>query len=147
MNIPGRFAALPFQDKKLVVLSAVLLIFFRIAVRILPLKSLLALTIKLSRRPTVGESGIAPSPDRVLWAVPAVARHVGFLDNCLVIALTTRLLLGMEGCPSTLRIGVSKGDGGGFSAHAWLELEGGILFDSGSNDSYTPLPRFDGEGR
>jgi hypothetical protein len=147
MNIPARFAALPFQEKRLVALSVVLLIFFRIAVRFFSLKSLLTLTAKLSRRPATGESAAPPSPDPVMWAVSAVARHVRFLDNCLVTALAARTLLGMESCPSTLRIGVTKGEVGTLSAHAWLELEGGILFNSGGDNSYTPLPRFDGEGR
>ncbi len=146
MNIPARFAALPFQEKRLVALSVVLLFFFRIAVRVFPLKSLLTLS-RLARRPAAVESGAHPSPTRVLWAISAVARHVRFLDNCLVTALAARTLLGMEGCPSALRIGVTKGEVGTLSAHAWLELEGGILFNSRGDNSYTPLPRFDGESR
>lgn len=146
MNIPARFASLPFHDKKLVVLSVTLLVFFKIAVRIFPLKTLLSLTGRVIRRPN-GQENPPPRTDRVLWAVPTVARHAPFLNNCLVIALTTRALLGMEGCSSTLRVGVAKQDKGGLTAHAWLELEGGIVIDSEGNASYTPLPRFDGVDR
>lgn len=49
------------------------------------------------------------------------------LGNCLVQALTGRILLQRRGIPSDLRIGVAKKNGERLDAHAWLECGGAVV--------------------
>ena len=55
--------------------------------------------------------------------VNAADRHGLVHPSCLVKSLTLWWLLGREGIPSELRVGVRK-EGRNFEAHAWVEREG-----------------------
>ncbi len=55
--------------------------------------------------------------------VNAADRHGLVHPSCLVKSLTLWWLLGRQGIPSQLRVGVRK-EGGNFEAHAWVEREG-----------------------
>lgn len=55
--------------------------------------------------------------------VNAADRHGLVHPSCLVKSLTVWWLLGRQGIPSELRVGVRK-EGGNFEAHAWVEREG-----------------------
>lgn len=58
--------------------------------------------------------------------VNAADRHGLVHPSCLVKSLTLWCLLGRQGIPSELRVGVRK-EGGQFEAHAWVEREGTAL--------------------
>jgi hypothetical protein len=58
--------------------------------------------------------------------VNAADRHGLVHPSCLVKSLTLWWLLGRQGIPSELRVGVRK-EGGNFEAHAWVEREGMAL--------------------
>ena len=58
--------------------------------------------------------------------VNAADRHGLVHPSCLVKSLTLWWLLGRQGIPSQLRVGVRKEDGK-FEAHAWVEREGTAL--------------------
>ena len=55
--------------------------------------------------------------------VNAADRHGLVHPSCLFKSLTLWWLLGRQGIPSQLRVGVRK-EGGNFEAHAWVEREG-----------------------
>src|SRR5690348_11471791 len=55
--------------------------------------------------------------------VNAADRHGLVHPSCLVKSLTLWWLLGRQGIPSELRVGVRK-EGGNLEAHAWVEREG-----------------------
>jgi hypothetical protein len=76
----------------------------------------------------------------------AAGRRLPAVGTCLTQALTAYVLLERRGCPTKLRIGVSKDAGGNFVAHAWLEAEDRILIGQlGPNqDGYIPLPALNG---
>lgn len=64
--------------------------------------------------------------------------------TCLTRALAAQILLGYEGLPSTLRIGVAPAGGAnGFRAHAWLECEGRVVVGGEIMGEYVPLPAID----
>ncbi|WP_165962776.1 lasso peptide biosynthesis B2 protein [Occultella glacieicola] len=65
-----------------------------------------------------------------------VMRHWPFGDTCLRQALISGALLRRLG--PELLVGVAKIDGQ-VRAHAWLEINGGILDPLGAAASYTPL--------
>lgn len=58
--------------------------------------------------------------------VNAADRHGVVHPSCLVKSLALWWLLGRQGIPSELRVGVRKG-GGNLEAHAWVEREGRAL--------------------
>jgi len=76
--------------------------------------------------------------DRVAWAVQTAARYVP-KASCLVQALAGHILLGAEGYPTDLRIGVRKNDAGRFEAHAWLESCGRTVLGNVELTTFAPL--------
>ena len=82
----------------------------------------------------------ADQQERILWAVSAVNRRLFPVRPCLTQALTARYLLARRGVPSTLRIGVTRGEDQSLQAHAWLEQRGEVLIGGkASPDAYHPL--------
>jgi hypothetical protein len=80
-----------------------------------------------------------PVVRQVGWAVRAVSRRVP-QASCLTQALATQILLARRGYSSQLRIGVVKEADAGFAAHAWVEIDGGILVGGTGAERYQVLP-------
>ncbi|MBC9909737.1 lasso peptide biosynthesis B2 protein [Chitinophaga varians] len=55
-------------------------------------------------------------------------QHPFLKGRCLSQSLVMQCLLGRQGIPSALKIGIQRRDGQ-FDAHAWLEKEGSLLND------------------
>lgn len=81
-------------------------------------------------------TGLAPQDRRRVRAARRVMRHWPFGDTCLRQALVSGALI-RHRSPS-LVVGVAKLDGK-LRAHAWLEIDGGILDPLGAASSYTRL--------
>ena len=62
------------------------------------------------------------TPERIVWAVAAAGRYLPGGQGCLPQALAARILFAAYGFPAQLRIGVAKGEGNPFRAHAWTEI-------------------------
>jgi hypothetical protein len=77
---------------------------------------------------------------RQVRATRRVMRHWPFGDTCLRQALVGGALL--RRLRPELLVGVAK-IGGQVRAHAWLEINGGILDPLGAASSYTPLLSLD----
>ncbi len=80
------------------------------------------------------------SVTRIVWAVDSVTALVPVFRNCLTRAIATQLLLARCGHPASMRIGVTRSEGGEFKAHAWIEYRGRVIL--GWMDDlarYTPL--------
>lgn len=71
----------------------------------------------------------------------AVSRHLMFRASCLEQSLVLWWLAARRGIPAELRIGARK-QAGRFQAHAWVELEGLVLNDSG--EAHRHFAPFDG---
>lgn len=65
------------------------------------------------------------------WVEVASRRHI-LRTRCLHRSLVLHRWLLRDGLPSQLRIGVRKDDGS-LRAHAWVELDGQIVGDSGAH--------------
>jgi Transglutaminase-like superfamily len=89
--------------------------------------------------PRLSVPAAEPAVGRLVWATAAAARHHLYPMRCLPQALCLRWLLGRHGIESTLRIGVSRQDGG-LAAHAWLERQGRpVGEDRGVGERFAPL--------
>lgn len=75
------------------------------------------------------ELGPYPEKDvlRIGWAVQVVARRTPWESACLAQAIVANWLLRRRGIPSTLYLGMAKGNCGEWQAHAWLRCGPHIL--------------------
>lgn len=71
-------------------------------------------------------SALLPSVERCAWLTTLAGRYHLVRSTCLKEALVLSALLGQRGVSATLRIGVSRSQGG-FAAHAWVEQDGRIV--------------------
>jgi hypothetical protein len=82
-----------------------------------------------SARP-VFPGGARPAPDRIGWAVMAVARRSPVPMTCLRQALAADAMLQRHGFESQLRLGVRRGptpSSASLQSHAWVECDGAIV--------------------
>jgi hypothetical protein len=133
-----RLLGLTGAERRLALSALGLLAAVRCGLWLLPFRTLYRLAEAAGRaRPPAGR---LPVPrERVLWAVAATARFVP-RPTCLVRALAARTLLARHGHPSELRLGVARGHGRAFEAHAWLEEDGRVLVGGPVDPRYVPLP-------
>jgi Transglutaminase-like superfamily len=129
-----RLAKLRSEERILLAWSVVWLLAARCALVALPLVRARRLLESLARRARVPSS----TPAEIRWAVLAAARRLP-RTGCLPRALALQALLRQAGIPSDLRIGVSKEDHAGFTAHAWVEYEGRPIVEDEDLSPYRPL--------
>jgi hypothetical protein len=111
----------------------------RLAIWTIPSATLLRYVDRRVGKVLPGQGSGAWSVARIGWAVRAVSRRMP-RSTCLVEALAVQLLLAHHGHRSDLRVGVARGVDRRFMAHAWVEVDGGIVVGAGTGMSYTPLP-------
>jgi hypothetical protein len=86
---------------------------------------------------------VVVSARQIVRAVDTASRFVPCGTNCLVRALTTRMLMARYGLGSTLHLGVAKGSRGNLEGHAWLEHEGVVVVGERGRDEFLPMPHLD----
>jgi Transglutaminase-like superfamily len=125
-------------QRRLLLKAALWLVAFRLGLWVLPFPLL---------RNFITENGKAssrrgrPHPERtaqVVWAIELAARYIP-QATCLTQALAAQAMLGQEGVPAALRLGVAKDRDGKFETHAWLEQEDRCILGHCRETSYTPL--------
>lgn len=134
-----KFLSLTASERRLLVNAIVWLVSIRLALVMLPFRTLLCLTKLSSERNHLGRDDGLP-PERIAWTVQAVSRYLPGMRNCLVQALATQIMLAHRDYPAHLRIGVTKDEDGRLKAHAWVELEGKVIIGKVGASQYTPLP-------
>jgi hypothetical protein len=94
--------------------AAILLLPFRWIVRLLRLEP--------GKREAEGAVMDDPRVADIGWAIAAAAARTPWRSSCLAQAFCGSRMLGKRGIPSTLSLGVAKGEPGGrlLNAHAWL---------------------------
>src|SRR5688500_8547030 len=107
----ARFARLPRRERDLLVVAALLVAGFRLAVCVLPFRVVRGWVQRLGtdRSRTTGDAAAIGK------VVEAAARRVPF-SNCLSNALAGQVLMARAGVPSEIRIGVTKESGGRVTA-------------------------------
>lgn len=136
----SKFLQLSRSDQLLLFRALTAVISMRLFLWVLPFR----VVHRLVRRRLAGfqwssEEAAGESADRVVWAVTAASRIVP-RATCLTQALAGQVLLARRGYQSRLRIGVARGGGSDFRAHAWLEYQDEVVIGGGNLDEFTPLP-------
>jgi hypothetical protein len=122
-------------DPRLLVQAVVLLVVFRLTLRICPTQTLRRF---LDRRPRPGPAS-EDLADQVAWAVTEASRHIG-ATTCLTRALATLTLMDRRRCCAALQIGVAADPQGRFEAHAWVVSSGRVVMGKIEDLSrFTPL--------
>ena len=116
----------------------------RVALWLLPSRVVLRIAKRETER-RLARAAARPARIDVTRAAAAVRRTARGVPaaSCLTQAIAGQLLLAGRGCPSQIRLGVRRDDGGAFQAHAWLETEWGIVLGGGQLSRYTRLPDFE----
>ncbi|HWP41853.1 MAG TPA: lasso peptide biosynthesis B2 protein [Blastocatellia bacterium] len=128
MGLVRRFLRLSRTERRLLIESVFLIGTIRVGLWVLPFKTLHRLVARrgvVAARPQASLS----AAKRVAWAVEVASRYVPF-STCLTRAMATMILLGRNGQPGRLRIGVAKNREGRLEAHAWVESQGRIIIGS-----------------
>ena len=135
MNVFHKLARLDGTERRLLAEAAIVVPFVRVALTLLPFRVVhrgIAATAQRTRRS-------AAAPERVTWAVTAVAARVPGA-SCLTQALAATLLLVRRGHDATLRFGMAKNDDGSFRAHAWVEINGRAILGEPEPGVFAPFP-------
>jgi hypothetical protein len=140
-----KLLALPSAERRLLLVALPVVAGVRVALWLLPFPTLRRWQARWSvpREDARGAGAVIPP---VVRAVTIASRAVPGA-SCLTQALAAQLLLARRGCPSVLRLGVGRGPGRRFAAHAWLEYEGRPIIGEFEAGRFTPLPAFGGDGR
>jgi hypothetical protein len=140
-----KFLALPLADQWLLLRCLALVALIRLGLNTLTLATVqqrLKPWMAPQRRPRAQDMQSSDRVDRLMWAIRQASRCVP-AATCLTQALAAQVMLGREGCPSQLRLGVAR-DQGEFQAHAWVEYAGRVIIgDHGSLQKFTTLPAID----
>lgn len=132
-----KFFRLSRADRRLLLRSVVWLATARLALWVMPFKTIRQMLNRGTRDARPG----AVSAERIAWAIEVGHKFVP-RANCLPQALAAEALLARNGHPVDLRIGVVKTDKGRLQAHAWVESEGRVIVGDLTQglSTYTPMP-------
>lgn len=119
----ARWHALTGQEKRLLGIAALLLVFAVVLFRLLGLRRGLAM---LARLPGRFSPEAATSAERLLALVEIAGRNLPIAVTCLPNATVLWWLLERHDRECELRIGVRKEEGT-LQAHAWVECAGAVL--------------------
>lgn len=86
-------------------------------------------------QPNVNQDGASR---RIRWAIAAVSRRLPWKPACLVRALASHRMLSRRGLPSTLYLGVRRGQGA-LEAHAWLRCGAEFVTGDDAMTGFTPV--------
>jgi hypothetical protein len=140
-----RYFGLTGPERRLLIRSALILGMMRLALKLLPFRSLVRFLDQMTRDPRGQREPTAWAPDRLTWAVTVVAPYVLGARPCLAQALTVQLLLRRRGHPARLCFGVARGAWGEMLAHAWVESSGQVMIGGTASElqRFTPLLALD----
>lgn len=132
-----RFLSLPADRKYLLLQTLLIVLVMRAALKFFSLQTI------LHRLQAVSAGNRGRTPHRVediQFAIEAVGRRLS-LATCLVNGLAGQYLLGRNGYPATLHIGVKKETDALLAAHAWVAIDQQIVIGMLDDlNTYTILP-------
>jgi hypothetical protein len=137
-NMIRGFRRLALADIPVFASAIVVVLLVRLALWLMPSRVVLRFVSQMvETAPTAAQP--TPAVRQLGWAVRAVSRRVP-RAHCLTQALATQILLARRGSSSLLRIGVARDTDKVFAAHAWVEIEGGILVGGSGASRFKILP-------
>jgi Transglutaminase-like superfamily len=141
-----KFIQFPASRKLLLVQATLMLAGVRIALSLLPFRTLRRLLTRLAHVGSEKQVPIKSEIDNFVWALGAAGRTFPTIGTCLTQALAGYAWLASRGYSTDLRIGVNHDSDGKFSAHAWLQ-RGEIVvmgYIGREHERYTPFPAMRG---
>jgi hypothetical protein len=129
-----RFLYLDWQERRLLLRTALLVMSVRAALLFLPFEQVNKF---LARRPRRRCARWNTSKAHVLWAVRSTAAFIPSA-TCLTQALAAKYQLKHCGLDAQLHFGVAK-DNGRLLAHAWLQCDGETVLGGEIAPRYAPL--------
>jgi hypothetical protein len=140
MNRWRKLRAISHSDRRLLWEAGFFLLLARVELIILPFARIVAGLGTRGRSPAGENAG--EQVRRVRWAVEAVARHSPSPLTCLPQALAASWMLQARGHAPRMIYGVATDPAKGFSAHAWVELEGAPVVGHRAARGFTVLASF-----
>ncbi|MEO1671802.1 MAG: lasso peptide biosynthesis B2 protein [Cyanobacteria bacterium J06631_2] len=133
-----RFMGFSLLDKAIVTKATVLLIFIRLGLKFVSLKTL---------RQQLAKVSLFSAPDKplsvykIIWSITTASSYMPQV-KCLARGLAAQTLLQQQGYTPILRIGVTKGANQMFAAHAWVECKGKVVMGGIGNSirKYRVMP-------
>lgn len=141
MLLLRKFLAQPLADKWFLIRALLFVCTVRVALWILPYRTVRRLLIRPVSIQGEGRSWQekVDRQRRIIRSVEAISRRILKYRPCLTQALVAQRFLNQEGFETTLRIGVAK-EGHELLAHAWLERGGHVVTGgAASPERYKPL--------
>ena len=135
-NLIRKFLGLPPKERKLLIRALLLVAAVRLGLWVIPFSRLQRLVLWMAAKPGRDRSETV-STEKLAWAIETASRYVP-KATCLTQAMAAKILFGIYGCESLLKIGVARGEGGRMLAHAWLESQGRTIVGVPECE-YTPL--------
>ncbi len=135
MGLLRKLSRYPAGERRLLLRGFLLTVLVRIWLVVFPfdrLRRLIASTKPRLERSTFSLTSIG-------HAVQAAGRRVPGA-RCLERSLVAQHLLLRAGYPAELKLGVAKDENGSLHAHAWVECDGEVVFDTDrSSAEFLPL--------
>lgn len=133
----------PFE-RGLLLKAWILLAMVRLGLLLIPFRAMHRLVSRVKTGKAVPEKPGERLSVQVALAVQGASRYLPGKTTCLPQALVAALMLKRLGSTAHLRIGVARGEGGEFQAHAWVEDQGqvviGMLQDLSRFTPFPPIP-------
>lgn len=103
--------------------------------------STLTRLIKLAPKVRLGQNRLISEVilQEVIWSVNVATSLIPGSGNCLIRAITLKLLLMQHGISCDLKIGVLANTDQGINGHAWVEITGKTIYGDTPGTSFEPL--------
>lgn len=134
MRLVTKFVGLPWSVKRTLFQVGFLLIVTRMALAVLPYRSVRAWFDRWGS--TVVRLGSDEYEQLLTWAGSGLGRFVLGDKPCLTQALVVQGLLRRAGLDVDLRIGVARESDGAIRAHAWLDRSGRVILGGRRAERY-----------
>ncbi|MDO8432472.1 MAG: lasso peptide biosynthesis B2 protein [Candidatus Binatus sp.] len=134
MNKLRRFVSMPLADQFLLLEAFCSVAANRVRLSISPARAIRERRSSPRVRPRLATYQL----DRIAGAVRIAGRYVP-AATCLTQALALQALLTRHGHASSLHIGVDKGPGRPFGAHAWVRCGDRVMIGGDDSERYAPL--------
>lgn len=133
----SRWAVLSWPERRLLLLSAFVLPVIVVALRMSGLPRVLAMWGGTARKNAGSRDSL--DVEAIASIVSMAANTLPFGVTCLARSVLLQWLLKREGRDGQLRIGVRRPDGGGLTAHAWVECDGVPVGDPQAQRGHVPF--------
>ncbi len=133
----GRWRALSFAQKWLLLEAFVFLFAARLSLALLPVRWIFRWLERPLRNP--GATGRPDVVERIRWAVLTAARYGPLSFVCFPQALAAHAMLRRRGIGSVMHYGVRRSADRQMRAHTWLEVDNRMLLGGESALLYAPI--------